>query len=292
MLLGFARRHIGDDGDSGGEDVKEEEEASAVIVDARNVYESRVGHFAVPGVPTLLTNTRKYSSLPQVLEGRAEDLAGKHVFMYCTGGVRCERASALLRGLADSDAWGDRPKPRGIYQLGGGIQRYLERYGRPQREGGGDGAETEREEGSDPPPTATTVSRADRGGEGERGGGEEEESVSTPCLYRGKNFVFDPRRTDPVVAPGPIAGRCLLCSSPWDDYDNGRPPSDGGEARCRRCRMLILVCDGCRSGVRAWGEEDKGSGDGVVRPEVFCGPGGIACVDEGNTVDAVEILRG
>ena len=92
----------------------------AILLDARNVYESRVGHFSVPGVPTLLTNTRKYSSLPQVLESTKANLAGKKVFMYCTGGVRCERASVYLQALAESNEWGDKlERPKGIYQLKG-----------------------------------------------------------------------------------------------------------------------------------------------------------------------------
>lgn len=43
-----------------------------------------------------------------------------HVFRYCTGGVRCERASAYLRVKG--------PGFRNVYQLSGGIQRYLEAF--------------------------------------------------------------------------------------------------------------------------------------------------------------------
>ena len=42
----------------------------------------------------------------------------KQVLMYCTGGIRCERASALMRDLGH-----DR-----VYQLKGGIHNYLEEY--------------------------------------------------------------------------------------------------------------------------------------------------------------------
>mmetsp|Transcript_2174 Transcript_2174/g.3949 ORF Transcript_2174/g.3949 Transcript_2174/m.3949 type:complete len:381 (-) Transcript_2174:211-1353(-) len=111
------------------------DEEEAILVDARNVYESRVGYFSVPGVPTLLTNTRKYSSLPAVLGGAKKKLAGKTIYMYCTGGVRCERASVHLQALVNSSFWSDPvtgeplAKPKGIYQLNGGIQKYLEKYG-------------------------------------------------------------------------------------------------------------------------------------------------------------------
>ncbi len=59
----------------------------AILLDARNIYETRVGHFAVPNLPTFFPNTRKFSSLPMALNTAeaADALAGKQVFMYCTG---------------------------------------------------------------------------------------------------------------------------------------------------------------------------------------------------------------
>jgi hypothetical protein len=59
----------------------------AILLDARNIYETRVGHFAVPNLKTFFPNTRKFSSLPMALNTpeAAEALAGKKVFMYCTG---------------------------------------------------------------------------------------------------------------------------------------------------------------------------------------------------------------
>lgn len=203
-----------------------EDPKNTILLDARNVYESRVGHFRVEGIPTLLTNTRKYSNLPRVLEASRDMLAGKRVFMYCTGGVRCERASVYLQALfADAEQ-----RPTQIYQLDGGIQRYLEQYGN-----------------------------------GNKG-----------CLYSGKNFVFDPRRTDPVEGMS-CAGRCLLCDTPHDDYDNGHAPCEHKEARCGKCRVLVLVCNSCRSQVRSWGEP---SNDNV--PDLYCG--GSQCIGQGNAI--------
>lgn len=147
--------------------------------------------------------------------------------------------------------------------------------------------------------------------------------ANEPCLYRGKNFVFDPRRTDPVIGRGiatadakcdaatggndggygciSLVGRCVVCSAPHDDYDNGHAPCEEREARCRRCRVLVLVCDGCRERVRCWGEDDPPSscvGDddegGTVackKVDLFCGKGGKECIDEGNVADQVEIAR-
>ena len=57
------------------------EDSNAILIDARNVYESNIGHFAVDGIPTLLTNTRKYSTIPSVLKASIPDMAGKNVYM-------------------------------------------------------------------------------------------------------------------------------------------------------------------------------------------------------------------
>lgn len=46
--------------------------------------------------------------------------------MYCTGGIRCERASALLGDVAAAS--GGSFKPAGVFELRGGIERYLKTY--------------------------------------------------------------------------------------------------------------------------------------------------------------------
>ena len=51
------------------------------------------------GATLLDPGTRTFSDLPAWLEAHQAELAGRRVLMYCTGGVRCERASAHLRSL-------------------------------------------------------------------------------------------------------------------------------------------------------------------------------------------------
>ena len=68
---------------------------------------------------------------------------------------------------------------------------------------------------------------------------------------------------------------------PHDDYDNGHAPCEGKEARCCRCRVLVLVCDSCRAHVRCWGEPTD-------KDELYCGKSGKTCVDEGNIAENVE----
>ena len=74
-------------------------------------------------VVTYLPNTRNFTDLPTCIERLPEQvggLAGKTVLMYCTGGVRCEQASAFLRS--------QHPDVAGVKQLSGGIHRYLEAF--------------------------------------------------------------------------------------------------------------------------------------------------------------------
>jgi predicted sulfurtransferase len=206
--------------------LSKEDDKNVVLLDCRNVYESNVGYFSVNGASTVLTNTRKYSELPQVLLEQKDRLAeSSHVFMYCTGGVRCERASLFLQALLEEET----DQPPQIYQLHGGIQRYLE----------------------------ASISNVDD---------------DDGTFFRGKNFVFDPRRTDPV-ATKTIVGQCLVCKKPHDDYDNGHAPAAGREARCWTCRILILVCNDCRPTVSCWSQDDDDGkkDDSSDLPRIYCG---------------------
>ena len=91
----------------------------AVLLDTRNVYEWRIGHFQVDGVTTLLPPLRQFSELPAWIDANLDLLKGRQVFAYCTGGVRCESATAYLRHK-DPIAFAD------AVQLEGGIERYLQ----------------------------------------------------------------------------------------------------------------------------------------------------------------------
>mmetsp|Transcript_6207 Transcript_6207/g.19584 ORF Transcript_6207/g.19584 Transcript_6207/m.19584 type:complete len:434 (+) Transcript_6207:85-1386(+) len=92
----------------------------AVLVDVRNRYETAVGRFAAPRSETLDPDTRTFADFGAWLdrpETRAK-LEGRDVLMYCTGGVRCERATAYARSRL--------PDPDRVYHLRGGIVGYLD----------------------------------------------------------------------------------------------------------------------------------------------------------------------
>eukprot|EP00050_Salpingoeca_kvevrii_P001937 m.183504 g.183504 ORF g.183504 m.183504 type:complete len:684 (-) comp10496_c0_seq6:830-2881(-) len=95
-----------------------------VVVDVRNTYETAIGHFTPPpgGAELLDPRIRRTGDFPAWL-GSSETrgkLSGKQVMMYCNDGMRCERATALLRQL------GIRVKE--VFQLFGGVHRYLEEF--------------------------------------------------------------------------------------------------------------------------------------------------------------------
>jgi predicted sulfurtransferase len=87
-----------------------------VVIDCRNAYESRIGCFN----DALTPPTRQFSDFPAWCRENRSALEGRRVLMYCTGGIRCERASAYVLG---SDV-----KAATVGQLHGGIHRFLEEW--------------------------------------------------------------------------------------------------------------------------------------------------------------------
>jgi UPF0176 protein len=86
------------------------EKDGTIIVDMRNHYESEVGHFKDAICPDVETFRE---SLPIVEELLAEK-KDKPILMYCTGGIRCEKASAYFKHKGFEH----------VYQLDGGIIEY------------------------------------------------------------------------------------------------------------------------------------------------------------------------
>lgn len=90
------------------------------LIDVRNTFEYNVGHFD-GAIDPGMTHTAQW---PRFVKNNIRDLQGRNVMLYCTGGIRCEKASAFLRRrLRELD---DTETP--VYQLEGGIHRYLEAF--------------------------------------------------------------------------------------------------------------------------------------------------------------------
>lgn len=86
-----------------------------VILDARNDYEWEVGAFQGAIKPPI----KNFRDLPEYIDQNIEQFKDKEVLMYCTGGVRCERATTYLKKKGVSTK---------VYQILGGIHRYAEKY--------------------------------------------------------------------------------------------------------------------------------------------------------------------
>jgi len=86
-----------------------------VTLDTRNSFE--VGHGRFRGA--LDWDLSRFSDFPQALQQRRDELEGKTVVSYCTGGIRCEKAALLMAEAGIEN----------VLQLDGGILRYFEHTG-------------------------------------------------------------------------------------------------------------------------------------------------------------------
>lgn len=86
------------------------DQPETIIVDMRNHYESEVGHFRNAITPDADTFRDELHLVSEMLQGKEE----KNVIMYCTGGIRCEKASAWMKHKGFEH----------VFQLDGGIIEY------------------------------------------------------------------------------------------------------------------------------------------------------------------------
>jgi UPF0176 protein len=87
------------------------EDPDTVLVDMRNHYESEIGHFKNAVTPDVDTFRDSLDLIEEDLKGHKED---KKLVMYCTGGIRCEKASAYYKHKGFKQ----------VFQLEGGIIEY------------------------------------------------------------------------------------------------------------------------------------------------------------------------
>jgi UPF0176 protein len=88
-------------------------EPGVVVLDTRNAYEVNAGTFEGAVDP----QTRSFGEFPEFVAANLDPERHPKVAMFCTGGIRCEKASAYLLSQGF----------REVYQLDGGILNYLER---------------------------------------------------------------------------------------------------------------------------------------------------------------------
>ncbi len=83
-----------------------------VVVDTRNDYEISLGHFKGAVNP----HTHEFRTFPKWARDNLDPVRNRKVAMYCTGGIRCEKSTALLKQAGFEE----------VYHLKGGILQYLE----------------------------------------------------------------------------------------------------------------------------------------------------------------------
>ena len=87
------------------------EDPDTIVVDMRNHYESEIGHFTSAIKPDVDTFRESLPIIEDQLSAHKQD---KKLLMYCTGGIRCEKASAYFKHKGFEN----------VYQLEGGIIEY------------------------------------------------------------------------------------------------------------------------------------------------------------------------
>jgi len=94
----------------------EEKGDDVVFFDGRNAHEAAIGKFKNAVVPDTRTT---HDFISELESGKYDDIKDKPIVTYCTGGIRCEVLSSLMKNRGFSE----------VYQIDGGIVKYGEAYG-------------------------------------------------------------------------------------------------------------------------------------------------------------------
>jgi UPF0176 protein len=86
-----------------------------VFLDGRNAFEAKIGKFKDAIVPDVQTT---HDFIQELESGKYDHLKGRPIVTYCTGGVRCEVLSVLMRNRGFEE----------VYQIAGGVVRYGEKF--------------------------------------------------------------------------------------------------------------------------------------------------------------------
>ena len=148
---------------------------NTILVDMRNHYESEIGHFEGAITPDVDTFRDSLDIIESELKKYKED---KNLVIYCTGGIRCEKASAYYKHKGFKN----------VFQLEGGIIEYVRQV--------------------------------------------REQNLENK--FKGKNFVFDHRRSERVSSD--VLSLCHQCGASCDSHTNC-----ANEA----CHLLFIQCPSC-----------------------------------------------
>ena len=188
------------------------------LIDVRNTFEHDIGYFVDPKTNTKAIDpeTTTFSSFDKFCERNADELRNKRVMMYCTGGIRCEKASILLkrRGVED------------VNQLSGGIHRYLEKYGNTGHFKGLNFTFDKR-----------VAMKPNFAFQDNENGNHLDANQKQSSVEDNEDEPED--ENDDKDDSYEVVGRCVECNDPFDELCGSRV--------CTVCRDLVLVCAMCRS---------------------------------------------
>ncbi len=85
---------------------------NTVLIDTRNNYESKIGTFK----GSMLVNSSNFTEFPKWVKKNEKKIKNRKIAMFCTGGIRCEKASSYLRENGFKN----------VFQLDGGIISYFQ----------------------------------------------------------------------------------------------------------------------------------------------------------------------
>lgn len=199
------------------------EKGDNIIIDVRNEMESAIGKFENAIPLNTVVYSESWSKIDKIIEeyhlsssstsSNPSSSSDRKVLLYCTGGIRCEKASAYMKAKGVPS----------VFQLQGGIHRYLETYKDKGYFRGKnfvfDGRISLPAAGSTTTTTSTATSTA-------AGSVSETQSSNTSCstAYESSSAVD-------------IIGRCIACECPYDKFYGARV--------CTVCRSPVLICDVC-----------------------------------------------
>ena len=98
------------------------DDPDVTVIDTRNDYEVAIGTFDTATGPAVNPETHDFRSFPAFAAEQLDPTTHKKVAMFCTGGIRCEKSTALLKARGFDE----------VYHLRGGVLRYLEEVPRDE----------------------------------------------------------------------------------------------------------------------------------------------------------------
>ncbi|KAI8870628.1 Rhodanese-like protein [Ramicandelaber brevisporus] len=186
-----------------------------VLIDMRNIYESEVGYFEGAIMPDVTTFRDGVVAMKDITKELSKD---EPVYMYCTGGIRCTKAGAILK----SDGFNDvRMLRGGITAYGRWIQQQQQQQQQQQKQ--------QQQQQNIPSDESGSSSRPQ----------------VIESIYRGINFTFDKRLGEPIALnqadqldeqSEDVVSHCHQC---------GQPSARVTNCRNRTCNALFIQCMTC-----------------------------------------------